>query len=318
VTASEPAIAPLPRAMGTDTRPPAGHATRHYRVTHRTTYAYDAPVAVGHTIARLTPRPLAHQDVHGSEVTAVPAPTHRRSHVDGFGNTVTYLAVDAPHDHLDVTATSEVTIRSRAQPTGLWDRAWDEAVAVTAASDGDDGLLARLCRLDSPFVVRGPELAAFAATELTPGRPLGEAAAALSHRIFDTFEFVPGATDISTPVGEVLAHRRGVCQDFAHLLLGALRSLGLGARYVSGYLETEPPPGQPRLVGADASHAWVGLFVPGGGWVDLDPTNGLVQPDRHVTVGWGRDYTDVVPVRGVVFGPPAEQRLTVSVDVAPV
>ena len=183
---------------------------------------------------------------------------------------------------------------------------------------GDDGLLARLCRLDSPQVVRGVDLATFAATELTPGRPLGEAATALSNRIFDTFEFVPGATDVSTPVGDVLADRRGVCQDFAHLLLGAFRSVGLGARYVSGYLETVPPPGQPRLVGADASHAWVGVFVPGGGWVDLDPTNGLVQPDRHVTVGWGRDYTDVVPVRGVVFGPPADQQLTVSVDVAPV
>ena len=109
-----------------------------------------------------------------------------------------------------------------------------------------------------------------------------------------------------------------MCQDFAHVLAGALRSLGLGARYVSGYLETAPPPGLPRLVGADASHAWVGLYVPGGGWVDLDPTNGLVQPDRQVTIGWGRDYTDVAPVRGVVFGPPADQELTGSVDVAPV
>jgi transglutaminase-like putative cysteine protease len=129
---------------------------------------------------------------------------------------------------------------------------------------------------------------------------------------------VPGATDVATPVLQALAERRGVCQDFAHVLAGALRSLGLGARYVSGYLETAPPPGLPRLVGADASHAWVGLYVPGGGWVDLDPTNGLVQPDRHVTIGWGRDYTDVAPVRGVVFGPPADQELTVSVDVAPV
>ena len=302
----------------TDTRRPADATTRSYRVTHRTEYTYDKPVTTGHTIARLTPRRLPHQDVASSAVTAVPTPTHRRSHVDGFGNVVTYLAVDTAHDRLEVTATSDVTVRSRALPGGLWDQPWDVAVTGTASTTDDDGLLARLCRLDSPLVARSVELAELARTEFTPRRPLGEAATALSHRIFETFEFVPGSTDVSTPVTEVLAERRGVCQDFAHLLLGALRSLDLGARYVSGYLETVPPPGRPRLVGADASHAWVGLFVPGGGWVDLDPTNGLVQPDRHVTVGWGRDYTDVVPVRGVVFGPPATQQLTVSVDVAPI
>lgn len=303
----------------TDTRTPADEATsRAYRVTHRTTYDYDTPVTAGHTIARLTPRQLSHQDVRGADVDASPAPDHRRSHVDGFGNTVTHLAVDRPHDHLEVVATSEVTVRSRALPAGLWDAPWEDAVTATAVAAGANGLLARLCRLDSPQVTRGTDLAAFAATELTPRRPLGGAVTALSNRVFETFEFVPGATDVSTPVSDVLADRRGVCQDFAHLLLGAFRSVGLGARYVSGYLETAPPPGGPRLVGADASHAWVGIFVPGGGWVDLDPTNGLVQPDRHVTVGWGRDYTDVIPVRGVVFGPPAEQRLTVSVDVEPV
>jgi transglutaminase-like putative cysteine protease len=303
----------------TDTRMPTGQAIRRaYRITHRTTYDYDTAVTAGHTIARLTPRALPHQAVSASDVDATPAPDHRRTHVDGFGNTVTYLALDRPHDHVEIVATSQVTIDTRPLPAGLWDAPWEDAVTATAVATGDDGLLARLCRLDSPQVVRGVGLATFAATELTPGRPLGEAASALSNRIFETFEFVPGATDVSTPVADVLADRRGVCQDFAHLLLGAFRSAGLGARYVSGYLETVPPPGQPRLVGADASHAWVGLFVPGSGWVDLDPTNGLVQPDRHVTVGWGRDYTDVVPVRGVVFGPPADQQLTVSVDVAPV
>lgn len=301
---------------GTPARHPS--APRRYRVTHRTTYAYDAPVTSGHTIARLTPRTLPHQDVEASEVEAVPAPALHRTHVDGFGNTVTYVAVDTPHDRIEVTATSTVVLHTRPLPGGLWTRPWEEAVAATGSSDGADALLARLGRLDSPLVERGKELAAFAGTEITAGRPLGEAVTALSQRIFETFEFVPGVTDVSTPVTKVLAEQRGVCQDFAHLLLGALRSVGLGARYVSGYLETLPPPGSPRLVGADTSHAWVAVFVPGGGWVDLDPTNGLVQPDRHVTVGWGRDYTDVVPVRGVVFGPPADQTLTVSVDVAPV
>ena len=207
---------------------------------------------------------------------------------------------------------------TRDLPGAGWATPWEEAVRLIDGDCTDNGLLARQCRLDSPRVSGHPDLAAFGASAFRPGRPVGEAVAALTSTIHETFEFVPGTTDVTTPVLEVLATRRGVCQDFAHVLLGALRSLGLGARYVSGYLETAPPPGQPHLVGADASHAWVGVYVPGGGWVDLDPTNGLVQPDRHITVGWGRDYTDVVPVRGVLYGPPADQTLTISVDVVPV
>jgi transglutaminase-like putative cysteine protease len=295
----------------------AGAMTRRFRVTHHTRYRYDQPVAAGHTIARLVPRPLPHQRVTGAAVTVSPAASQTRDHVDGLGNVVTYVAVDEPHDDLEVTATSEVEVDARAVPAGGWQAPWEDAVGAIHDDLTGDGLLARLCRLDSPLVPRRDDLRAFAAADFTPGRPLGEAAAALSGRIHQSFEFVPGATDVTTPVHQVLADRRGVCQDFAHVLLGALRSLGLGARYVSGYLETEPAPGQPRLVGADASHAWVGVYVPGSGWVDLDPTNGLVQPEHHVTIGWGRDYTDVVPVRGVVFGPPAGQELTVSVDVAP-
>jgi transglutaminase-like putative cysteine protease len=291
--------------------------THRYRVRHRTEYRYGQPVEAGHTIARLVPRPLAHQRVGSARVEVEPRPSHVHEHVDGFGNHVTYVAVDERHDRLAVDAASDVEVDSRPLPRGAWDEPWEAAVAALGADDSDDGLLARLCRLESPLVARDAELAGLAGHEFTPGRPLGEAAAGLTLRIQAGFEFVPGATDVATPVRQVLAERRGVCQDFAHLLAGALRSIGLGARYVSGYLETSPPPGQPRLVGADASHAWVGVYAPGAGWVDLDPTNGLVQPDRHVTVGWGRDYTDVVPVRGVVFGPPAAQELTVSVDVAP-
>jgi transglutaminase-like putative cysteine protease len=293
--------------------------THRYRVHHRTEYRYGEPVAVGHTVAHLVPRAgLPHQTLVSGSVTVEPTPTHAHEHVDGFGNVLTYLTVEDPHDALAVTAVSEVEVATPPPPGGLWLRPWEEAVAATAADRSDDGLLARLCRLDSPHVTRHPDLRDFAAASFPPGRALAEAATELTVRIHEGFEFLPGATDVSTPVLQVLAERRGVCQDFAHLMLGALRSLGLGAHYVSGYLETEPPPGQPRLAGADASHAWVGLHVAGEGWVDLDPTNGLVQPDTHVTVGWGRDYTDVAPVRGVVFGPPAEQKLSVSVDVVPV
>lgn len=226
--------------------------------------------------------------------------------------------MEEPHTRLVVTGRSDVEVEPRPIPAAATTLTWEEAAAASGADRSSEGLLARQCRLDSPRVHRHPDLAAFAAPDFRAGRPLLDAATALTCRIYERFEFVAGATDVTTPVLQVLATRRGVCQDFAHLLLGALRSLGLGARYISGYLETEPPPGQARLVGADASHAWVSLYVPGGGWLDLDPTNGLVQPERHVTVGWGRDYSDVVPVRGVLYGPPAEQQLTISVDVMPV
>lgn len=290
---------------------------RRYRVTHRTAYRYGEAAAAGQTVARLEPRTLPHQQVRRSTLDVQPEPSHWSHHDDGFGNHVTHLVFDEPHDHLVITATSEVAIAPRPLPARSWTAPWEQAVAALGADTSGDGLLARACRLDSPLVTRHPDLRAFAVSSFAPGRPLGEAAAALTARIHDEWEFVAGATDVGTPVLQVLEQRRGVCQDFAHLLLGALRSLGLGARYVSGYLETEPPSGQPRLVGADASHAWVGLYVPGEGWVDLDPTNGLAPPDRHVTIGWGRDYTDVVPVRGVMFGPLADQELEISVDVAP-
>jgi transglutaminase-like putative cysteine protease len=290
---------------------------RRYHVSHRTEYRYTQPVAVGHTTARLVPRALPFQRVSGSTVTVDPPPSHRHEHIDGFGKAVTYVAIDEPHEHLVVTATSDIDLDPRPEPGAAWEWPWEDVAVSTLADTSEDGLLGRICRLDSPLIARDPALAELAGEAFVPGRPIGEAAADLTGRIHAGFEFVPGATDVTTPVLEVLAERRGVCQDFAHVLLGALRSIGLAARYVSGYLETQPPPGQARLIGADASHAWVGVLLPGWGWVDLDPTNGLVQPDRHVTVAWGRDYTDVVPVRGIVFGPPAAQVLIVSVDVAP-
>jgi transglutaminase-like putative cysteine protease len=288
-----------------------------YEVRHRTTYTYGEAVEVGHTVAHLRPRELAHQRVEEASVEVEPGAAFRREDVDSFGNHVTYVAVEQAHDRLEITGYSRVEVGPGPLPGERWAAPWEEAVRATDADTSDDGLLARQCRLDSPRVTRHPDLAAFAATAFAPGRPLGEAVAELTTAIQRDFEFVPGTTDVTTPVLQVLATRRGVCQDFAHLLLGALRSLGLGARYVSGYIETVPPPGVPHLAGADASHAWASVYVPGpgGGWVDLDPTNGLVRPDRHVTIGWGRDYTDVVPVQGVLYGPPAAQALTISVDV---
>jgi transglutaminase-like putative cysteine protease len=293
-------------------------APSRYQVTHLTEYRYGEPVAVGHTTTRLEPRPLDYQQVFRTRLDIDPEPSHHSQYLDRFGNRVTYLAFDEPHDRLAILATSSLEVLPRPALGRAWMTRWEEAVAATRVDCTADGILARACRLDSPQVLRHPDLAGLAAQAFRPGRPVGEAAADLTRQIFETFEFLPGATDVTTPVLQVLAERRGVCQDFAHLLLGALRSIGLGARYVSGYLETEPPPGEPRMVGADASHAWVGLYAPGLGWVDLDPTNGLVQPQRHITIGWGRDYTDVAPVRGVVLGPPTDQELRISVDVEPI
>jgi transglutaminase-like putative cysteine protease len=160
-----------------------------------------------------------------------------------------------------------------------------------------------------------PALDALTEGAFVPGRPVVEALRALCHEIFSSFTFDPAATDITTPLDDVLAHRGGVCQDFAHLAIAACRSRGLPARYVSGYIETDPPAGEARTIGADASHAWLSVWTPDLGWIDFDPTNDQLPPSRHVTVAWGRDYGDVAPVRGVVIGPSATQSMTVSVDV---
>lgn len=287
-----------------------------FRVRHRTEYRYDEPVTAGHTVTRLEPRPLPYQQVVHTGMEVEPEPSRHSRYVDHFGNHATYLAFDDPHSVLSVTAFSEVERGTRPWVDDGWTVPWEDVVAATGRDCSDDGLVARACRLESPLVRRHPDLAGFAAASFTRGRPLSDAAADLTTRIFEDFEFVPGATDVTTPVLEVLVARRGVCQDFAHLLLGALRSLGLAARYVSGYVETADS--ETGLVGAEASHAWVSLYVPGTGWVDLDPTNGLVHPPRHLTVAWGRDYTDVAPVRGVVVGPPVHQHLDITVTVTPV
>jgi transglutaminase-like putative cysteine protease len=305
-------------ATADDAEDDSGDDVHHYRVTHRTDYRYGCSVTAGESVARLRPRSLPHQQVLAAAVVVDPTPTTHDRFRDAFGNEVDRVTVDPPHDRLTITATSEVQIARRALPTVGWDEPWEHTVAATGDDPSPDGRLARRCRVDSELVVRHPDLAAFAAGELTPGRPLGEAVTGLCRMISRDVAYVSGVTDVGTPATEVLARRQGVCQDFAHLLLGALRSQGLGARYVSGYIESDTSPDTARLVGAAASHAWVGLYVPGHGWVDLDPTNGLVQPDRHVTVAWGRDYTDVVPVRGAFRGPPScHQQLTVTVDVVP-
>jgi transglutaminase-like putative cysteine protease len=284
-----------------------------YRVRHTTEYRYSAQVINGHTVAHLRPRSTPTQIVLAGEVTTVPEADHADEYLDAFGNHVSYRAVEQVHDQLVVVAESEVEVTPAIEL--LWSPPWEEVRSLVAEDGSPDGLLARMCSIESTLVTPSADLARFASWSFLPGRAFHEAVTDLSHRIFVEFAFDPGFSDVSTPLADVLTHRRGVCQDFAHLAIGTMRSLGLPARYVSGYVENEPAPGEPKMVGADASHAWCSVYIPGWGWLDVDPTNDQVPPRCHVTVGWGRDYADVAPVRGVVFGSPAAQELVVAVEV---
>lgn len=284
-----------------------------YRVSHTTEYRYSAQVINGHTVAHLRPRQTPTQSVAASEVTTMPPADHADEYLDAFGNHVSYRAVEQIHDQLVVTGLYEVEITPPEQL--VWSPPWEEVRSIVATDGSVDGLLARMCSIESTFVTPSADLARFASWSFLPGRAFHEAVIDLSHRIYTEFAFDPSFSDVSTPLADVLTHRRGVCQDFAHLAIGSIRSLGLPARYVSGYIENRPPPGQVKLVGADASHAWCAVYIPSWGWLDVDPTNDQSPPTSHVTVGWGRDYADVAPVRGVVFGSPATQQLSVAVEV---
>lgn len=282
-----------------------------YRIRHVTRYLYDAPVSLCHSIAHLKPRSMPHQKVISTNVRVSPWPSVTREHLDLFGNRVSYFSLQQAHSTLEICATSEVEVEPPRLPDPL-NLPWEYA----RSDDGSDPdrLAARTFTLPSPAIALLAEARAFAASDFPPERPLLEAVRALNHRIHTEFDYDPSFTTIATPIHEVLTHRRGVCQDFAHLGIAALRGLGLAARYVSGYLETLPPPGQPKLRGADASHAWFGLFVPGHGWVDFDPTNDCLLGEQHITTAIGRDYQDVTPVRGVFYGG-GHHELTVAVDV---
>jgi len=284
------------------------------RVSHRTRYQYGAPVTTSHHEARIAPRESEHQRTISHDVEITPAPNVRRRRVDYFGNRTLHFSFSEPHRALDVVAASVVDVES--PPTNDLRRSppW-EAVAERLRTDRRrDVLDAYETTFESAFVKRVPGLSAYARPSFTPGRPILEAVRDLTRRVHADFKYDTRATDVSTPLGEVLVRRSGVCQDFAHLMIGCLRTYGLGARYVSGYLLTRPPEGKPRLVGADASHAWVATWLPELGWVDFDPTNDLIPGEEHVTVAVGRDFDDVTPLRGVILGG-GQHTVEVSVDV---
>ncbi len=282
-----------------------------YDVVHTTEYDYSEAVAVSHHLVHLSPRVLPHQQRLHHELQIEPAPAVMTTHTDYFGNAATYFAMQGAHKSLTVRARSRVALQLARVPSPSETPAWD-AVADRAALP----LEALEFLFDSvPVPVpASSELAAYARAAFPPGKPLLDAVLELTHRIHEEFTFDPKATTVATPLADVFRLRRGVCQDFARLEIACLRSLGLPARYVSGYLDTTPPGSGPRPVGGDASHAWLAVYCREAGWIHVDPTNNLLPSQRHVTVAWGRDYTDVSPMHGVILGG-GNHTLRVNVDV---
>jgi transglutaminase-like putative cysteine protease len=280
-----------------------------FQVTHLTQYEYSESVSVSHHVAHLTPRTLPNQVREGHQLQIEPAPDVTTTHVDYFGNPTTFFALQSAHRTLTVRALSTVVVSAPVPPspseTPPWERAADRTLLPYDALD---------YVFDSIALRTSEDLAAYARSSFPAGRPLVEALADLTSRIHRDFTFDPKATTVATPLARVFESRRGVCQDFARLEIACLRTLALAARYVSGYLETVPRPGQPRLIGADASHAWLAVCCPEYGWIDVDPTNNCFPSERHLTLAWGRDFDDVSPIRGVVLGG-GEHSLRVSVDI---
>ena len=288
-----------------------------YRIEHDTRYVHEGMASTSQHVACLKPRSTVRQRLLWHTLDVSPMPSAVRDRVDYFGNTLSQFAVLSPYTELRVMSRSEVDLDERAEPVdAAVSPAWEGVRDLLLYKAGAPFQPAAEFSYASPHAPVGPEVEEFARTAFTPGRPLLAGALDLMHRIHDEFTFDPAATSVATPVTTVLEEKRGVCQDFAHLQIAALRAIGLPARYVSGYLLTDPPAGQPRLVGADASHAWLSVWCPVLGWVDLDPTNDVVPSVRHITLAWGRDYSDVSPLRGVVLGG-QEHHLHVGVSVFP-
>ncbi len=286
-----------------------------FHITHQTDCTYESPVSVGHYAAHLAPRDLPFQECPWQEIIISPKPTERAVRVDSFGNSVTYFEVTGMHQKLSVVSRSLVEMRPLVPLDPSATPAWETVLDTCGNDRFDAASAAQEFVFASPFIQPAVEFAAYASASFTVARPILEGACDLNHRIFKDFTFDPAATDVATLVDKAFSQRRGVCQDFAQIMIACLRSIGLPARYVSGYLETMPPPGMNKLIGADASHAWVSIWCGElAGWVDLDPTNNVLPSSRHITVAWGRDFSDVSPLRGIMHGA-GRQKLHVSVDV---
>ncbi len=288
----------------------------NYYVRHHTLYRYTAPVSFCHNLAHLRPLCDARQRCTNFRLHINPDPRSLRHFEDYFGNHTDYFSIEQPHTELEVTAESEVEVDAYGDQLDFAaNLSWEAAVGQVARSQNESMILAREYCYPSKLVDILPELRRYADPSFTKGRPFAEAAQDLTHRIHSEFDFDPNVTDVSTPIEEVLRNRHGVCQDFAHLAIGCVRAMGLPAAYISGYLETAPPPGKPKLLGADASHAWFAVYQPEVGWMQYDPTNDRIPDNQYIRVAQGRDFDDVSPLKGVIFGGGEEHSVEVSVDV---
>ncbi len=287
-----------------------------FTVRHETVYLYTDPVPICHNRLHLVPRTTAYQTCLGHELEVRPKPVSTTRRNDYFGNATDYFSIQEAHEELKVVATSVVEVLPRELPKNMKNSEWEQVSAALRVDRSTEGLEAYQLSLPSPRIMPSATLREYAAQSFPKRRPIIEGARELTHRIHADFTFDPRATTVHTSLAEFCQLRRGVCQDFAHFAVGCLRSLGLPARYVSGYVRTTPPKDGPRMIGADASHAWISAYCGPAGWIDFDPTNDVVVGESHITTAWGRDYGDVGPIQGVFVGG-GEHTMHVGVDVEP-
>ncbi len=286
----------------------------NFEISHRTVYRYSAPVSHSDHLLHLKPRPHARQTVLRHNLLIDPAPASQTDLIDDFGNPATIITIEQDHTKLEIHSRAHIGVERPQRHDPSRSPGWDDVAAQLRANLGAETFEAVLYTCPSRHIRPSRDIYKFAAASFPEGRPLFEAVLDLTARIYHGFTYQSGATDATTPVEEVLRTRRGVCQDFAHIEITCLRTLGLAARYVSGYLLTRPPEGQPKLVGADASHAWISVWSPETGWVDFDPTNNLSPKEEHIALAFGRDFLDVSPVSGVLLGG-GDHEVEVAVDV---
>jgi transglutaminase-like putative cysteine protease len=293
-----------------------------YRVRHITHYRYEHKVISCHNRAHLLPRETSFQFAATPRVVIHPTPITGSRRIDYFGNRVYHFAIQEPHQSLSIQVTTDIHLKPQRMELSETLSYGNTCAQVKEKLNGCYGgnidietCSAREFLLDSPMIKLSDRLRQYGDVCFSPYKPFLTAVMEFTHKIFTEFDFDSGVTDVATPLEEVLKHKHGVCQDFAHLAIGCLRSMGYAARYISGYLETIPPLGQKKMMGSDASHAWFSVYSPGEGWFEFDPTNDTIPSHQHLVTAWGRDYSDVSPLRGVIIGGGASQKLTVSVDV---
>lgn len=288
----------------------------NFEISHRTIYRYSAPVSQSYHLLHLEPRPHSHQTVLRHSLLIDPAPASKTDFVDDFGNPASIITIERDHTELVIHSRAQVDVEAPPAFEPAQSTSWNDVAAQLRANLGSETFEAILYTCPSRHIRPSREMYKFARPSFPEGRPLLEAVCDLTSRIYQSFAYHSGPAGVAAPVEEVLRLKRGVCQDFAHIEIACLRTLGLAARYVSGYLLTRPPEGQPRLAGADASHAWISVWTPETGWVDFDPTNNLTPKEEHIALAFGRDLQDVSPVSGVLLGG-GEHEVEVAVDVTP-